>query len=611
MNVHGELVPSNYLVTRNQLYQLSCLSRSLPLPDDDACEQEKADFLDFVSRKAPKFKLRGDPKIEIYNRFCSLTEATLDKWSKKTSKTNLSKPDINSSKACFGYSIKDGGRVQHFVDFCKKASKDVKLIKKNPYAYNRAVKFSIGARVSDKSIYKSMGFSELTDEYIIHCDSNRHKNSSEFVAVKTNGLKIRGVTKNPPARVVLAHRYRRKLFRILLSKRGTKESLNDLPTEFKLSSLNGNERVYSVDLKRATDGISHSFAKWICERLDIPFDLVFEDFFVDGIKVERGLFMGMPLSWCFLSMIHLLICEFVDPKGNFYLKGDDLISVWSVEQYERYQWLLKFSGLILNEKKTFISRDRGTFCEGSYVLRDGCLRLIPTFSYAGLVNCGKDSLFIYDIETLAETYSKRGLSKKRILDVFKVSFSKEFTLLEKAGVDLFEPKFLGGLGLSLYEPGQNLSNIHSIKYVQAVYLGLIDHKNLLVSNAAGRGPNSVKNERDLSSVEYSFAVPKEQRCEHFDSYMSFRRSVASIKDAQFAKDLRKKKLSLSTQIKSLRRQRKNVFLESRELNLGTDKRSLDSARRIFDSLYPTPSSMKDLGFNCTDCERGAVEKSTT
>jgi hypothetical protein len=592
-NVHGELIPSNYVVNSNQLYQISCLSRSLPLPSDEDCEREKEDFLQFVSVPAPRF--RAKPYIESYNRFSVLSNRRLTCWSEKTDRIRLTKPDVNSHSACFGYSVKDGGRVQHFVDWTRSAVHNADSDFREPFAQERMRIFASEQRVSKSNLYSSEGQDDLLDEYLSYCQSHSERNRSEFVAVKVNGLKIRGVTKNPPERVVRAHQYRKKLFSILERTRGTKESLGELPTEFSLQDLNGAERVYSVDLKKATDGISHSFAEWICDKLDIPFDLVFEDFFVDGIKVSRGLFMGMPLSWCFLSMIHLLVCEFIDRKGNFFLKGDDLISVWTISQYELYRKILRHSGLMVNEKKTFVSRKRGTFCEALFELRGHKLVSIPNFSYAGLMRAGKEGIWIYDVETLAGTFVKRGLPRKRIFDVLEISFKHEFCLLSKAGIDLFEPKYLGGLGLPLEEAGQNLRNKNSIKYTQALYLGILDHKNKVCSPSSGSGPNSTFNERIISEVDYSFAVPKEQRIDDkLQSHFSYRRSVASIKDAQYAQSLRKKKISIRAQVKSLVRQRRFIFESVKNLTVETQPRSIANSRILESFLYAVPRSAEKI-----------------
>jgi len=81
--------------------------------------------------------------------------------------------------------------------------------------------------------------------------------------------------------------------------------------------------------------------------------------------------MGIPLSWTFLSLVHLLCCLAIGaPEGTFFLKGDDLIAYWPnwlVRRYEKF--LERLSGMPLNLHKTFHCLARGVFCEKAYIIQ--------------------------------------------------------------------------------------------------------------------------------------------------------------------------------------------------------------------------------------------------
>lgn len=90
--------------------------------------------------------------------------------------------------------------------------------------------------------------------------------------------------------------------------------------------------------------------------------------------ILRGTLMGIPLSFPTLTLIHYWFCRYIvnAPVSSFYIKGDDLISLWPSRLIKFYsQNLQKYTGMVPNSSKEFISRNRGLFCEKPYQLFSG------------------------------------------------------------------------------------------------------------------------------------------------------------------------------------------------------------------------------------------------
>lgn len=70
--------------------------------------------------------------------------------------------------------------------------------------------------------------------------------------------------------------------------------------------------------------------------------------------------MGLYASWPLMALTHHLILlygcylEGIDPKGRYYLLGDDLIIV-GTDVYNAYKKVLDLAQMLVNEQKTFSS----------------------------------------------------------------------------------------------------------------------------------------------------------------------------------------------------------------------------------------------------------------
>jgi hypothetical protein len=87
--------------------------------------------------------------------------------------------------------------------------------------------------------------------------------------------------------------------------------------------------------------------------------------------------MGIPLSFPFLNLIHIYVCDKIGAHPeSYYIMGDDLIAVWAPRLIQRYlHMLVKLTGMMPNHTKSFISKSRGIFCERAYHLAPDGLRV--------------------------------------------------------------------------------------------------------------------------------------------------------------------------------------------------------------------------------------------
>jgi len=579
------------------------MSRALPLPSDDDCRKDEIEFKEFISQKAPP----AGGKNLFVKEFFRYSEKRVKRFKRRMDKIPLNKPDISSSAACKGFSRKDGGRVKHFQEFCVKVKStwkmvdgylenhdpniDTRKLKQNDWdMIRRAIQFS-SDHVSKNSIYKD-DFSEniaFFEKYVEYCMDTCNDGDSEYIAVKTHGLKIRGVTKNNPSRVVLAHLYRNKLFRIATTCRGTREALSDTPIVLSFGPRS-EAQYYSIDLTKASDGLKLSWISRLCEIFELPPELVY-DFSVDGIEVKRGLFMGMPLTWPLLTITHYLICSFVDPKGFWYLKGDDLVCYWTEIMFYRYKVLLRVVGLILNEKKTFVSKNHATFCEGFYRSFKHELRLVPNYPLRGLIHKPRDGQFIENCSNLAWSFVRRGLNRHKSFGLLELCYSYELAKFRKSGIQLFYPQYLGGLGLPPLDTEVKLTKGIS-RYVQGIYLGVYQAKKLYI--APSSGPN-VKFffENYVNKIRYSYAVPKKERCNHIDSIIGEKTKRASANDSFFSpKQI--KKASLSVQARKLRQQLAFIKKTVKRRPVESYDMTIESSYDLFNRLWPVPSTLNEI-----------------
>lgn len=73
--------------------------------------------------------------------------------------------------------------------------------------------------------------------------------------------------------------------------------------------------------------------------------------------------MGLGPSWVVLSVINMCAAYYASHENRSYsVCGDDLVSLWTREERERYVWMIEALGLKINHDKSFVG-PRGVFCE--------------------------------------------------------------------------------------------------------------------------------------------------------------------------------------------------------------------------------------------------------
>jgi hypothetical protein len=199
--------------------------------------------------------------------------------------------------------------------------------------------------------------------------------------------------------------------------------------------------VFSGDFTNATGELSHEFLDLLSEEFGIdPMDL-HRGFTVDGKAVTSGAFQGMPASWVVgLQLGHYFLASLVDPTHSFRIKGDDIISLWTLSQINLYKELALRIGLIVNHKSV-VSRTRGVYCEADYVLRGKVLRRIPTISLRSFCSGkapGSDAI---------RAFIQRGYPTERLVSLQRAGLSDLISLCHEKGVDPYMPEAMGGLGL--------------------------------------------------------------------------------------------------------------------------------------------------------------------
>nr|QIP68039.1 RNA-dependent RNA polymerase [Erysiphales narna-like virus 1] len=210
------------------------------------------------------------------------------------------------------------------------------------------------------------------------------------VLILERGYKARVITKCCALRVAMSESYRKSVLRSLMRHRSVampqRGEFRRLPIGRRLA----HKYVYSADLSNATDLLSLSLLEEICQYLNIPLCLVSggnlyvpEETDRDGnllkpaikAEIKRGTLMGIPLSFVFLTMVHLYLCKYIGaPNNSYYIMGDDLIAYWpkvTIDKFEKN--LHRVTGMLPNKSKSFTSKCRGIFCERAYHLTNGFL----------------------------------------------------------------------------------------------------------------------------------------------------------------------------------------------------------------------------------------------
>jgi hypothetical protein len=139
--------------------------------------------------------------------------------------------------------------------------------------------------------------------------------------------------------------------------------------------------VFSGDWSTSTDYIPFDVARCIadaiCAELGWDWTLTnamrrltgcYQLRYPDGklIVTGRGQLMGVGTSWPILSLLNGFCAEHGASqiaKRSYRICGDDILSVWTTPEIDRYRQMMEACGVKLNDRKTLIARNFGVFTE--------------------------------------------------------------------------------------------------------------------------------------------------------------------------------------------------------------------------------------------------------
>jgi len=234
--------------------------------------------------------------------------------------------------------------------------------------------------------------------------------------VRERGGKVRVVTKSPAGLVLLGHRVRQAAYRILKRHPASSHVLEGKDEHGVLTLLGPTRglagKALSADFSSATDLIHQDFALAIVDGLCEGLGVYGSEFhniarlmvgpqevtWPDGTKAvsNRGILMGLPLTWVLLSLAQIYWAERGTHEGRIRAGlpirlsvpqpwiqcGDDLFAIWIQEVRDAYEERCRLAGMQFSSaSKHFYSRDRGVFLEVLWKLRKcGTLRIRPDSS---------------------------------------------------------------------------------------------------------------------------------------------------------------------------------------------------------------------------------------
>lgn len=291
------------------------------------------------------------------------------------------------------------------------------------------------------------------------------------VLVLERGWKTRVVSRSCAIRVINSESYRADIVRRLMKRSAfavpQSGQLDHLPIRPSGRGGLSKYRVFSADLSNATDLLNREVLEDIANVLGVPPGLVTGGTIkFNGVSRDMlcGTLMGIPLSFPFLNLVHLYVCDRIGAtRDSYYVCGDDLIALWSEELIHRYtKFLVKLTGMVPNRSKSFTSSSRGIFCERAYHLAPDGLRVNRKFlSVKAVTPMGEPSLpkgpeaqpgLPWDLSPLLYLqthYGRLGHSRvefvqKRILSSY---VGKVMRLAKKHGISMYLPIQWGGAGL--------------------------------------------------------------------------------------------------------------------------------------------------------------------
>jgi hypothetical protein len=186
----------------------------------------------------------------------------------------------------------------------------------------------------------------------------------------------------------LAQNLNKKLIKALKRISSVEALLNG--REVKLTRERKDSSIYSADLSKATDYIPLNIAKLFLEKflerigvseqeVQVALRIIGKHDLQHGNIHNRGLFMGLGVSWTILCLINDFCARDAGAiKGTYAIHGDDLVGFWSRNLKERYESNITSLGLVINNSKSFYGPG-GVFCE-RFLETDLKLRLNRVFN---------------------------------------------------------------------------------------------------------------------------------------------------------------------------------------------------------------------------------------
>jgi hypothetical protein len=353
--------------------QLSFVGRALPSAENSAVGEALLQHrLDYTSNhKTP------DSVVDACRAF-------VRQWAKTRlvgSKVNLLPPAWPSGSSCFERTARNGGTMSYVLE---QASRQ-----EPPTHYP----------VSAAATEVAMDISQFS--YALKAWKEGHNPLHRVACITERGLKTRVVNVGPAWCQVLGHSVRKRLLKGLKATPGAYQPLVGAKDEdiFKLFEGCSAETLVSTDLTRATDLLPFDLVKAVVDGLedsgklskmeiDIlrtltgPQDLIYPGS-KEPVTSSRGILMGLPTSWCVLSLIHLYWMDVAkaaalasmkrSPRIRFAICGDDALLAIPATGAAAYQQIVKDCGGEPSKGKHYECTSgpvrRGVFLERLYEWR--------------------------------------------------------------------------------------------------------------------------------------------------------------------------------------------------------------------------------------------------
>jgi len=387
--------------------QLSFIGRALPPASrsmaDAALKQHRVDFTSSFSTSA------------VHLSGC---KAFVRKWAKTMlvkPKVILEPPAWPSGSSCFERSSQKGGTLSFLLEKSSEQEPPVHFL-------SDAVSCEVAQDISLLG-YALREFKKG--------DTPRHR----VECITERGLKTRVVNVGPAWCQVLGHSVRKHLLRGLRATPGAHQPLKGVSDEELVGHFNGAtaEVLISTDLTRATDLLPHDLVKAAVDGLeesgklslleiDIlrsltgPQQLIYKGS-DSPVLTSRGILMGLPTSWCLLSLIHLYWLDVAKaaaieasgrrkPRIRSSICGDDALIATTVAGAQSYRQCVIDCGGSPSEGKHYEdtgvkSVRRGVFLEKllEWGIEDGKLFLgnrFPAIPVKGLTSRNLPRDFLED-----------------------------------------------------------------------------------------------------------------------------------------------------------------------------------------------------------------------